>query len=94
MADKPFGPERHLEELGLDPAFRVEEAKAVLRDLDERLEEARERRRAIEEQRREKREEVTAAKGGRVVADLDDDEEETIEYMHLNLQIDLWGRKA
>jgi hypothetical protein len=90
VADTAYGPDRHLEALGLSPNFTLEEARVVLRGLSERLEEERERQRAIEEQRRKKREEVTQARGGRVVADHGDAEEESLVEMHLN-QFNYWG---
>jgi uncharacterized protein (DUF3084 family) len=92
MADKGYGPERYIEELGISPAFELEEARAELREPSERLEEALARRKAVEEQRRKTRQEVARLRGGRVLADHgDEDEEDDLVAMHLN-QFNYWRR--
>ena len=91
MADKGYGPEKHIEELGISPAFELEEVRAELREPSERLEEALARRKAVERQRREKRKEVAALRGGSVVADHGDDEEDELEDL-LVWRPDLWRR--
>jgi hypothetical protein len=89
--DKSYGPGQHIEELGLDPEFKVEEGRVEPKAPVERLAEASERQRAIQEQRRKKREEAAQARGGRVVADHGDaEEEDDIVRLHLN-QPNLWG---
>lgn len=76
MADKGYGPERHLEELGADPGFELGEGRVEPKEPIERLEEARERRRAIDKQRREKCKELARLRGGTVMADHGDNEED------------------
>lgn len=91
MADKAYGPERHVQELGLNPEFRIDEGRVEPKEPIERLEEARERRQAIEEQRRGKRKEVARLRSGSVMADHDDDEEDKLEDL-LVWRPDLWRR--
>ena len=91
MADKTFGPERHIDELGISPPFELDEARRELKETSERLEEAIARRQAIERQRREKRKELARLRGGSVVADHGDDEGDELEDL-LVWRPDLWRR--
>ena len=91
MGDTAFGPEKHLEELGLEPEFRLDEARRELKESDERLEEAVTRQRAIERQRREKRKELARLRGGMVMADHGDDEGDELEDL-LVWRPDVWRR--
>jgi hypothetical protein len=91
MADKTFGPERDIEELGISPTFELEEARRELKEPNERLEEAIARRQAIEKQRREKRKELSRLRRGSVIADHGDDEGDELEDL-LVWRPDLWRR--